>query len=296
MVEGYGETHVILYTPPSHFDAAVILRTLYTGLGVNVAWKLHIIGLGRRLRPKLISDSRVPVRIALERLSLEEPDYSGGCVFVVDSRGKPVWQVEEKPSFIVVDYTSTSFNEARVEACVERVSALGLPIPTYEAVAVIYATLIRPLYLTPRGSLDTFYTDARKAVYLARKLVEAMKTFDNYLLFEPNTIVYVLRKVYVEEGYILDPERYSITISPADGVVAEAITMAAYDRRMKLRGRVEVEIGRDSIVVRDWRGVRFKFHIDRLRRLICVEEGGCVSPRDTGEPQLPSSSSFFTIS
>jgi hypothetical protein len=296
MVEGYGDTHIVIYTPPSHFDAAVILRTLYAGLGVDVKWKVYIVGLGKRVRLKLVSDSRVPAKVLVERLEMKEPNYkNAACVFVVDPKGEPIWNIGFKPDFIVLDYTSTSFDESKVGSkCVRRVRSLGLPVLTYEAIGVIYASLIRPLYISRTRIYDVHYVDARKAVYIARKFAEAMKSFDNYLLFEPNTIVYVLRRVYTEEGLLIDPEEYKVDIDPVKGIVKETIIMNAYNRRLNFKGNVIVEITTNKITISDWRGLRYKLYLDRLRKLVCLNKEACISPLH--KEFSPGSSTFFTIS
>lgn len=288
MVEEDGELHVVLYTPPSHFDAAIILRTLYTGLGGR-GWTLNIVGMGRHLPLKLVSDSRVPVAVALERVRLEEPSYnSESCIYLVDSRGSDVDELREKPDYIVVDYTMTSFSEDKAR-CVKRVRSLGLPSLTYEAIGVIYAVAIRPRIIKASVREEAIYGDVRRAIYLARKLAEGLRVFDNYLVLEPNTVAYVVRRLYISEGYIVDPVAYTITINPIDGYVVQEVKMRAYDKRYRVRGEVVVRIGRDRITVSDWRGVRCSLALDRLRRMVCVTRDLCfaASKPEAGEVSIP---------
>ncbi|ABM80720.1 hypothetical protein [Hyperthermus butylicus] len=286
MVEDDAEFHFVIYTPPSLFDAAVIARTIYAGLGVKRNWRIHIVGVGSRIPIKLLLESRIPIGLALERIRTKEPHIvSGEDVYIVDSRGRPAWEFGREPRVLVVDYSGVYASQLEDKRAV-RVRGLGLQSITYEAISVIYEFFIRRMY--GKRGVKHITGDIRSAVYLARKLVEIMSNFDNYVLVEPNAVVYVLRRVYLSEGILLDPAKYSITVDPVAGSVSQVIEMNAYTRRLRPLGKVYARLEDEVFSVEDWRGVRYRFYIDKARRAVCVTPDYCVST-GTMKSELPPS-------
>ncbi len=285
MVEDDAELHLVIASPPSVFDAAVLLRTLYSALGPS-GWRANIIGLGGKQLHRLVVESRVPVSVIRGSVSLEAPEELAQPVYIVDNRGEPAWRLE-KPSTIVVDYSG--FYARGLEGRAKRVRGAQLPSQTYEAVTLIYEFFVRRRDWRPMG--EAVSVDPRSGLYLARKVLEALRVFDNYLLLEPNTVVYTLRRVYMRNALLLDPERYEAEIDPVSGRVRERILVKAYTRRgLREKGLVEAVFDGSTLIVRDWGGERFRITIDPYHRVACAAPGLCASAEKTpgqAEPVPP---------
>ena len=275
MVEEDCGTHVVVASPPSLFDAAVILRTLYTGLGAS-GWCATIIGLGRRIPSRLVLESRVPVSVILGNVRLQAPGQIAEPAYIVDNRGVAAAELDA-PATLVVDYSGML---EKAWSGLQRVSGAGFPSLTYEAVVTIYEFFIRERSAAP--SLEPRSSDVRKGLYIARKALEALRFYDNYPLLEPNTILYALRRVYMSEGFIVDPRDYSIKINPVDGSVREVIEGQAYSRRgLRHVGRVTLVFDGYTLRVSDWRGEKYVVTVDPETGTACIAAGFCVE-REAG--------------
>ncbi len=263
--------HVIVITPPSVFDAAVVLRTLYAGLGVK-GWRLTIVGLGRRIPLRLIVESRAPVAVVRKNVTteLEEP---GKPVYVVDPKGEPAWSLPP-PASLIIDYGgSYSFRLSDAQ----RVRSLGLNSLTYEAIGTIYEYWIRRLVGT-ESQTEPYSRDVRSGVYIARKSLEAITVLDNYIVLEPSVIVYTLRKVYLNKRTIVDPETTSIRISHVDGALKEEIEATMYSaKNYSELGRIRIVYTRGVLEILDNQGLAYRIVIDPARRRACSAPGLCVS-------------------
>jgi hypothetical protein len=272
MVEDYAaELHVVVASPPSVFDAAVIARTLYTGLG-TAGWTLYVTGLGRRFPVRLLTESRLPAAVARERIILDRLPETRGRVYVVDPRGRPAWSLEEEPSVLLVDYAGL----LRRALDAEPVSGAGFPSLTYEAATVIYEFFIRRRVPPPPSGERAHSEDPRTGAYLARKLLEALTVFDNYVVLEPSVVVYTLRRLYTSRGLILDPAGYRFDIDPVTGGIREEIEMRLYDKRLRPRGNVVAVF--DGVVFRLMEDGRetYAVEIDSARGVACLAPGFCV--------------------
>ena len=254
------------------FDAAVILRTLYAGLGVT-GWKLTLIGLGRRIPMRLVIESRTPVEVMARNVSTEpvEPERP---IYIVDPRGEPAWRLRP-PKTLVIDYGG-SYASALSNAI--RVRSLGLNMYTYEAIGVIYEYWIRPLAAKKVADLEPYSRDIRSGVYLAKKVLEAINTFDNYAVLEPSVIIYTLRKIYLERRIILDPSTTHISISHIDGDVKEEIIAEMYNARTYKRiGELHITYRGGVLEVLDDKGLAYRIVVDVPRRRVCSAPGLCIS-------------------
>ncbi len=271
MIEENLNPHVVVITPPSVFDAAVILRTLYAGLGVK-EWRLTIVGLGKRIPLRLVVESRTPVEVLRANVSteLEEPSKP---VYVVDPRGEPAWSLPP-PSSLVIDYSGT-YSSRLSEA--KRVRSLGLNSLTYEAIGIIYEYWIRRLARTlPRS--EPYSRDIRSGVYIARKSLEAITVLDNYIILEPSTIVYTLRKIYLSQRAIIDPKTTAIRISHVNGLVREEIEATMYSAKgYSMLGSIKIVYTSGILEIMDNKGLAYRILIDPARRRACSAPGLCVS-------------------
>ena len=260
------------------FDAAVIARTLYTGLGPK-GWRLYIAGLGSRLPLRLITESRIPVRVAKTSIVMDTVPSGPGPVYVVDPRGRPAWKVDEEPGLLLVDYSDM----LRRPLGAKPVSTLGAPSITYEATVAIYEFFVRRrLRPAPRGR-NAFSPDPRRGSYLARKLLEAVSVFDNYVVLEPSVVAYTLKRVLLAQGLIVDPAGYRVEIEPLGGSVVERIELDVYDRRLKEKGRAEVVFNGSLVSVTCCGEELFRIEIDPERRVACSAPGLCVGESGGGE-------------
>ncbi len=252
------------------FDAAVLLRTLYTAIGPE-GWRLYISGLGGKLPLKLLSESRVPVSVATERVTVNKLPEPQGRVYVVDPRGIPAWSLEA-PDLLVIDYTGMA---RRLYSGATPVSAAGLPALTYEAAALIYEFVVRRRSWEPDKT--PFSRDPRQGLYLARKMLEAVTVFDNYIVLEPTVITYTLRRVYLSKGLLIDPEAFRIDVDPVSGTVREEVRLRAYNRRLKPKGCIVAKFDGFVLLVEDWEGTAFKITVDAAHMKACAAPGLCVS-------------------
>ncbi|KSW11971.1 hypothetical protein CF15_04040 [Pyrodictium occultum] len=272
-------------TPPSIFDAAVLARTLYAALGTR-GWKLTVIGMGRRLPLRLVTESRLPISVAKSNISMELASEPQEPIYIVDARGEPAWSMEP-PRTLIVDYGgafASAFRGAR------RVRGLGLPSLTYEAVTLVYEFFIRRRSWRPDYS-RAFSRDLRSGLYLARKLLEALQVFDNYAVLEPSVVAYTLRRVYINKGIALDPEEATMNIDVVEGRVRQRIVLRAYSTRgLREAGRVEVLFDGENVEIRDHGGLAYRIVVDVYRRVACSAPGLCAggSEEPPGEafPQL----------
>lgn len=255
----------------------MVLRTLYTALGAR-GWRLHLIGLGGRLPPKLLAESRVPISVALSNIDEAVPEEVEGPVYAVDPRGEPAWRLEE-PGLLVLDY-SGGLQKALGAI---PVSGAGLPSLTYEAAAVIYEFFVRRRVPPPPTGEAAYSRDPRSGVYLARKLLEAITVMDNYVVLEPSVVVFTLRRVYLARGIYLDASSYRVEIEPREGRIREVIEADAYTKRYRLRGRVRAVYEGRMVSIEDWEGVAYRIELDAERRVACPAPGLCVG-EGAGEP------------
>lgn len=270
MVDENCGTHIVIASPPTLFDAAVLLRTLYTGLGAS-GWCTTLIGLGRRVSSRLVAESRVPVRVLLSNVRLEPPEKLAEPAYVVDSRGVPASGLE-KPATLVVDYSGVI---RRAWGGLLSVSGARFPSLTYEAVVTLYEFFIRRR--GPATIVEPRSEDVRKGIYIARKALEALRFYDNYPLLEPNTLLYALRRIYMGEGFIVDPGDYSIRINPVEGTVREVIEGRAYSRKgLKHVGSITIVFDGYTLKISDWRGDRYVVTVDPETRTACVHAELCI--------------------
>ena len=271
MVEEGLNPHVIVITPPSVFDAAVILRTLYAGLGVK-EWRLTIVGLGRRLPLRFIVESRTPVEVLRANVSteLKEPEQP---IYIVDPRGEPAWSLPP-PRSLIIDYSGTyssRLSKAR------RVRSLGLNSLTYEAIGIIYEYWIRRL-TKGMPQVKPYSRDIRSGVYIARKSLEAITVFDNYIALEPSTIVYTLRKIYLAQRAIIDPKTTTIRISHVNGLAREEIEAAMYSTKSySALGSIKITYANGVLEIMDNKGLAYRILIDPARKKACSAPGLCIS-------------------
>ncbi len=219
---------IVVYRPRSSFDVAVIARSLYAGLGES-PWSLAVIG--RVPRSKSIVESRVPVRIALERITflpsnaflaaLEEP------VVIVDASRRDTL-LPRKPRTIIV-----CLDECPVDHG-ERHGVLGTGDPVYEAIAILYAYYIRgsrppcklPARKPPRHLIP-------KVLYLARKLLEAVEWFDNRLLLKPSVVAHTINKAVMDEGLLVDYAGWRLK---GETSTIQVVELEVYDWRLRRLG------------------------------------------------------------
>lgn len=221
------DVDVVLVGVRSEFDAAVIARTLYAGLGAS-GWTIHVIPRRRLDRIRLIVESRIPVTIALENIKIYRqnrlPRQLAEPLILIDSLATSQ-RIPDYASLIVcLDKSMCSRFSG-----VQRVSILGLSNPIYEAIAVLYMSRIRRLTRThypPNKPRDNIVS---KLIYFARKCLEALSSFDNYTVIEPSVLVFALRKILIDEGYLVDLHRVEISFST--GYVLEKIYLDVYDSR-----------------------------------------------------------------
>jgi len=218
---------VVLAGVSSEFDAAVITRTLYAGLGAN-GWTIHVIPRKRLNMTRLIVESRVPVPIALKNIRVyrqnELPEQLAEPTVLVD------------PSTVsqnVPDYASLiiCLDESMCGrfSTTQRVSILGLSNPVYEAIAILYISRIRRLTRTQYPTDKPREDVVGKLIYFARKCLEALASFDNYTVIEPSVLVFALRKALIDKGYLVDLHRVEISFSL--GYAIEKLYLDVYDAK-----------------------------------------------------------------
>ncbi len=294
MVKDHGELyHFVIASPPDVFDAAVIARTIYGALGAY-GWKLYVVGLGSRPRLRFIIDSRLPLAIVKRAVVFGEPELEGfGEALVVDPRGEDIGKVRPgdaaQPVLVVIDYTGAYASRLRGAAKLKRVAALRLNALTYEAVAVVYAlSRLREARPTPppryQGGLEL-----REAIYVARKLAEALTIVDSYPFVDMNAVAYVLRNIYLRRRRLLDVDGISISYGPAEFRAELEATL--YDvRELEPAGKLKVVLEHGKAVITVDGGIVLELLVDFDRRLVCVTRELCFgaeAARRAPEEVLP---------
>jgi len=260
---------VVIYKPRSSFDVAVLARTLYTGLGPE-HWSLVVVG--RVPRSKAIVESRVPVRLALERITflpdnvslnkLEEP------VITADP-GRRDEPLAEKPRTII----------ACVGDCPEdapaRHGVLGSGDPVYETIALLYAYYIRgsrpPCKLPSRRPPGRMVP---KALYLARKLLEAVEWFDNRLLLKPSVVAHSINKAVMEDGLLVDYAGWSLE---GEASTRQVIRLEVYTWRLRRLGEARAVFDSSTRLFRV-EGIK---PLDGLEVCLDPEHGrACIGPSE----------------
>ena len=218
---------VVLVGVSSEFDAAVLARVLYAGLGAS-GWSIHVIPRKRLDLARLIVESRIPVPIALENVRVyrrnEFPEQLAEPLVLVD----PSTASQRIPNYSSLIVCLDKSMCSRFSA-VQRVSVLGLSNPIYEAIAILYLSRIRgttrfhyPVNKPKKGIVG-------KLIYFARKCLESLSSFDNYRVLEPNVLVFALRKALIGEGFLLDLRRAEIILM--FGHVIEKLYLDVYDSK-----------------------------------------------------------------
>ncbi len=265
----------MLVAPRSSFDAAVVARTLYAGLGLE-PWRLVVVG--RLPRGKTLVESRLPFRLGVERLvfTREAPSLGEGAV-LVEPHGEP----GEPPSGV-------DTLVACLGGCVEPrprrgYTPLGTGDPVYETVAAIYALWIRgrepPCRMpsrSPPPSLVSTY------VYVARKLLEAVEWYDNHLMLKPSVVAHTLNKAVSHWGLYVDLVDWSVE---AEAYTRQVVRLEVWDARLRRLGEARVVFDTRERLVRV-EGVPLldgaEFCIDPEHGRVCIgpSEADCITRRE----------------
>ncbi|AEM38961.1 hypothetical protein Pyrfu_1093 [Pyrolobus fumarii 1A] len=236
------ELHVVIVGPRSSFDVAVVARTLFAGLG-DSGWVVSVVG--RVPRSKSIVESRVPVRLAVDRIlflgdtlpgQLKEP------VVIVDPARRD-GLLPEKPRSIVVCVSGDCGGISGV-----RHGVLGAGDPVYEAIAMIYAYYIRgsrPPCAYPRSQPTASLVP--KALYLARKLLEAVEWFDNRLLLKPSVVAHAVNKAVMDRGLLVDLRGWRLE---GELYTRQVVELEVYDWRLRFIGDARVVFDTSNRLVR----------------------------------------------
>jgi hypothetical protein len=296
MKEDDKELHVIITSPPSTYDVATIARTLYASLGPT-GWKLTVLGIGRRLPARLIREAKIPVKVALSNIKTElnSSELVRRPVYLIDPRGVPAATLDQEPSTLVLNYGPGQLLARGLELDVdERVRGLGSPMLTYETAIIVYEFFVRrrkgtrPIVGRPSLSI-------RQAMYIARKILEAMNYFDNYILLEPNTIVFVVRRALLPHGMLVDPYKTEIKLDHVTGAVEETIIMDVYDSRTLLNvGKTILHFDGNLVVLETPQG-RLEIAVDPSRRRACIGEDICVREGEDAETSIGEAVGNFFI-
>ena len=218
---------VVLVGVSSEFDAAVIARTLYAGLGAS-GWTVHVIPRRRLDLARLIVESRIPVPIALENVRVYRrnkfPEQLAEPLILVD----PTAAGQRIPNYSSLIVCLDKDVCDRFSA-VQRVSVLGLSNPVYEAIAILYMSRIRRTTRARYPANKPEGDVVGKLIYFARKCLESLSSFDNYTVLEPSVLVFALRKALIDEGFLLDLHRAEITFT--FGHVVEKLYLDVYDSK-----------------------------------------------------------------
>jgi len=219
---------VVLVGVSSEFDAAVIARTLYAGLGAS-GWTVHVIPRRRLDLARLIVESRIPVTIALENVRVYRrnrfPEQLAEPLILVDPTTSSSQRIPNYSSLIVC----LDKNMCSRFSTVQRVSVLGLSNPVYETIAILYMSRIRRTTRARYPANKPEGDVVGKLIYFARKCLESLSSFDNYTVLEPSVIVFALRKALIDEGFLLDLRRAEITFT--FGHVVEKLYLDVYDSK-----------------------------------------------------------------
>jgi hypothetical protein len=280
MVEDHRDLyHFVIASPPDVFDAAILARTIYTSLGVH-RWKLFIAGLGSKPPLRFILDSRLPLSVIKERLVFGAyPDHDYPTVLVVDPRGKPIDSVDldkRSPTLVVIDYTGSY---VATLSDVQRVSALGLSVLTYEAVATIYA-LARKASSLLRGRPSPVYEgtlNLREAIYIARKLAEVLRIVDSYPFIDVNALGYVVRNVFLARKLLAEVDRAELEYRPASFRARLHIKLYSL-KSLREAGSLELVIDNEAVELLEDRKPILRLHVDYDRRVVCIAKDLCLKP------------------
>ncbi len=277
------EVEVYVAGPPDSFAAALLARTLYAMLGSR-GWRLFVAG--RVDRGRVLDESRVPLRVALDRVVFGEPE--GEPAACVDPAGKPAWLLPEPHWPLLVDYTGGCQGGGGGGV---RVRGLGLPrsLLHYEAVAVLYEFLVRRRPWRPEpppGRLGA--SEARLAVKLARRVWDMLGDLDGYSVLKPSATVYIVRKLLRERGVVVDPEEAVIEVSQVGDGVREELRMRAYEAgSLKPLGEARITYESPSGRMRlEAPGLRLEMSIDRLHGEVYLP-GGVRVKRGGGPTTIP---------
>ncbi len=268
---------LVVLNPRGSFDAAVLARLLYAGLGAG-GWRLVVVG--RVPRGKVLVESRVPFRIGLERISFERSwaPSGGGWVLVDPDASK---RLSSRPERLVVCASPPC------PAGLEEGGVLGVGDPVYEAVAIVYAFYIRgsrprcrlPARSPPPSLASTY-------VYVARKLLEAAEWVDNHLVLKPSVVAHTLNKAVSHWGVYVDLRGWRLE---AGLYTREVIELEVYDNRLRRVGEARVVFDSSERLVRVegvplLDGAEFCLEPERGRVCLGPSEADCLGPR--GEPSV----------
>lgn len=268
--------HLVVVGPRSSFDAAVLARVLYGGLGLG-EWRVTIVG--RVPRGKVLVESRVPFRVALERVRFVEkpPALPGDAVIVDPGRRDPL--LGKPPETIVVC----------VSSCVEggvRHGVLGSGSPVYEAVALLYAYYIRgsrPQCRMPSRSPPPSLVQIH--LYFARKLLEAVEWLDNHLVLKPSVVAHTLNKAVSHWGLYVDLLSWRVE---GEQYTRQVVEVEVYDHRLRRIGEGRVTLDTRERIVRV-EGVPLldgaEFCLDPEHGRVCLAPGECIGVGG-GEPSV----------
>ena len=285
--------HVIVASPPEVFDAAVIARTLFVGLGSS-GWRLTVLGLGRRPPLEFITYSRVPVKLIGTSIVFGEVQETRRPVLVVDPKGKDVDSVADSvgdEATLVIDYTG-SFRVKLSDYI--SVTALALNMLTYDAVAVIYALAVKRAYSRQLVELreDEGLLHLRERVYLAKRVAAALRLCDSVPCIDYYAIAYALRNIYVKRGVIVDLEEAVKEYGP--DTFKLTLRLVKYSvKSLRRTGNLLLVVDDHALTLHDDGRLAARLYIDPYRREVCVTAGLCYTATEEASPrpveEVPSS-------
>ncbi len=272
---------VVVVGPRSSFDVAVIARTLYAGLGLE-DWSIVVVG--RVPRGKTLIESRVPLRLGVERLVFADaaPSLSRDAVIVepFGERGGGPPRTDE----IVVCISSC------IEPRPQRsYTPLGARDPVYEAIAAIYAMWIRGRAprckmpsRKPPASLTSTY------VYVARKLLEAVEWYDNHILLKPSIVAHILNKAVSHWGLYIDLIDWRVE---AEAYTRQVIRLEVRDSRLQSLGEARVVFdSRERLVKLEdvplFEGAEFCLDPEHGRVCLGPSTADCIEARGLSEEEV----------
>jgi len=241
---------VLLVEPPDVFDAATILRFLYTFIGPR--FKLVVVSSRKPNLYRLCSYSRVPITIAKALVSLRRSanlDEDRAVVMDYSAPENMITKLGVAPKNVVISWIGVrdSLNAIRVRP------PLSSGIVRYDAVSLLYALLrdqaIASL-LESCGCVDWGRCDSdviKSVMYLARKLVESSFNVDGCSAYEVHAVAAVVSKALkrwrllaeLEEGVLIRAisgceQQVSLNVFDMEGGFAGRMTISVHGKRVEI--------------------------------------------------------------
>ena len=228
------------------FDIAVITRFIHYSTGFK---DIKLILRTSRLRKKdiisLIRYSRVPVEKFksnvkvvsnfqdvleilknFDKIFIVQPDEAAVHISKVNSCNLLVLDLSK-------DKELYKLLQEKLPNKIIKVYSIKSNMLHYETIAILYELLLRrrisipeiPEHYVPNEVLSGIF-------YLSNKILEGIENISNFYIINPRVLIYTLRNIFQQHGYLIDAIETNIKFDHLNGIQYQEIKFKVFDKNL----------------------------------------------------------------